>query len=466
MSLQELPPEIHPASDNSLSDIYSSVKLGDRRGWRRALVFAGPAFLVSVGYMDPGNWATDLAGGSQFGYALLWVVLASSVMAIILQTLCARMGVAMDCDLATACRRYYPAPVTWVLWVLCEIAIVSCDIAEVIGSAIALQLLFAIPLTLGVLITGLDVLVLLGLTHLGFRKLEAMVVALISTIVVCFGINVFWSKPDWSQVGSGLTHVQIPGQEALVIAVGILGATVMPHNLYLHTSLVQSRQYKRTPEGRKEAIKLGSWETWVALGAAFFVNAAILVLAAATFHAGGIRVEELADAHKFLTPLLGSLAATLFAVALLCAGQSSTITATLAGQIVMEGFLRIKVAPWIRRLVTRGLAIVPALIMVTTAGEHHTTDLLIDTQVILAMQLPFAVFPLIAFTANRKLMGNLAAPLALTGLGILVGLLITALNLQYLVGQFGWLKVSIGLAVTAGFGVYWWLHRHEAVAEV
>lgn len=429
-------------------------------------MFAGPAFLISVGYMDPGNWATDLAGGSKFGYTLLWVVLASSFMAIVLQTLCARMGIAMDCDLAQACRRYYPRPVTWILWILCEVAIVACDIAEVIGSAIALKLLFKIPLTMGVIITGFDVLILLALTHLGFRKLEAVVVALISTIVVCFGINIFWAKPDWASAAGGLVTPSLPTQEALLIAVGILGATVMPHNLYLHTSLVQSRQYERTEVGRKEAIKLSTVETWIALGAAFFVNAAILVLAAATFHAGGIKVEELEDAHRLLAPVLGGVASTLFAIALLCAGQSSTITATLAGQIVMEGFLQVKVAPWIRRMLTRGLAIIPALLMVSTTGEHQTNQLLVGTQVILALQLPFAVFPLIAFTANKHLMGGFVSPRWLTAVACVVALLITGLNVQYLITTFGWAFVACGALVLAGFGVYWWQNRHNVPAEV
>jgi manganese transport protein len=426
-----LPP---PAStEHSLPDVYRSVPIQAGGGWlRRFLAFAGPAYLVSVGYMDPGNWATDLAGGSKFGYALLWVILASNLMAMVLQTLCARMGIALGKDLAQACRDYYKKPVGIVLWLLCEGAIIACDVAEVIGSAIALQLLFKIPLFWGVLITGLDVIALLALMKLGFRKVEAVILALVGTIFVSFAVNIFWARPDWGGVAKGLVVPAVPNTEALFIAVGILGATVMPHNLYLHSAVVQTRAFEQTPDGKKQAIKMNTIDTIVALGFAFFVNAAILVLAAAVFYKSGILVDDLGQAHELLSPALGGAAATLFAVALLASGQSSTVTATLAGQIVMEGFLNFKIAPWMRRMITRSVALIPALYIVGAAQEQGLNNLLVLTQVVLSMQLPFAIFPLVMFTSDRRKMGAFASPIWLQVVGYAICVVITVLNVKLL----------------------------------
>jgi manganese transport protein len=417
----------------SLPDAYRTVKVPEVGGpWlKKLLAFAGPGYLVSVGYMDPGNWATDLAGGSKFGYKLLWVILASNLMAILLQTLCARLGIATGRDLAQACRDYYKKPASVALWVLCEIAIIACDVAEVIGSAVALKLLFGLPLVWGVIITGADVLVLLALMKFGFRKLEAIVITLVATIFVCFGVNIYMAKPDWAAVGAGLVTPSLPGNGALVIAVGILGATVMPHNLYLHSSIVQTRDIERNKRGKLEAMRMATIDTVISLGSAFFVNAAILVLAAAVFHGTGKVVSELEDAHKLLQPALGGAGATLFAVALLCSGQSSTITGTLAGQIVMEGFLNIRIAPWLRRMITRGLALIPALLLVT-ATSGRDIDLLILSQVVLSMQLPFAIFPLVMFTSDRRRMGDFASPIWLQVLAYMVCVAITLLNLNLL----------------------------------
>ena len=406
--------------------------------WKRFLAFAGPGFLVSVGYMDPGNWATDLAGGSRFGYALLWVILASNLMAILLQTLCARLGLATGKDLAQACRDYYKRPAAIALWILCEIAIVACDLAEVIGSAVALNLLFHLPLLWGVILTSLDVLAILGLSKFGFRKLEAVVITLVATVAGCFALEVFFARPDWGAIGVGLVTPSLPvtpahsDSSALFIALGILGATVMPHNLYLHSSIVQTRATDRTSSGIAQAIRYNTLDTILALGAAFFVNAAILVLAAAVFHKGGKPVEELGEAHALLRPLLGGAAATLFAVALLASGQSSTITGTLAGQIVMEGFLKIRIQPWLRRLITRGLAIIPAVIMILMTGGKDTVGLLILSQVVLSLQLSFAIFPLTMFTSDRKRMGEFVSPLWLTVLAYTVCGIIALLNMKLL----------------------------------
>jgi manganese transport protein len=426
---------------------------------KRFLAFAGPGYLVSVGYMDPGNWATDLAGGSKFGYALLWVILASNLMAMLLQTLCARLGLVTGRDLAQACRDYYKKPAAIALWLLCEIAIIACDLAEVIGSAVALQLLFGIPLIAGVLITGFDVLLILALGHFGFRKLEAVVITLVATVAGCFALEMFLARPDWGGVARGLFTPGFPepfsGEGgSLLIALGILGATVMPHNLYLHSSVVQTRANDRSPDGVRQAIRYNTLDTILALGAAFFVNAAILVLAAAAFHKSGTVVDELEQAHRLLNPLLGGAAATAFAVALLASGQSSTITGTLAGQIVMEGFLRIHIAPWLRRLITRGLAIIPAIILITISGGKNTVQLLILSQVVLSMQLSFAIFPLLMFTSDRKRMGDFVNPLWLKITGYSVCTVIAGLNLKLLWDTIGPIWFSTAVAVVLAFTAY------------
>lgn len=446
----------HTAPDvPTLSEVHRSVPVTGTSWLRRLLSFAGPGYLVSVGYMDPGNWGTDLAGGSQFGYALLWVILASNLMAMLLQTLCVRLGLVTGRDLAQACRDYYKKPVAIVLWILCEIAIIACDLAEVIGSAVALGLLFHIPLTWGVLITGFDVLILLGAMNKGFRKLEAIVIALVATVALCFGLQTFLSRPDWPAVAQGLVP-SIPNKDAFLIALGILGATVMPHNLYLHTSLVQTRDSAQTPEGKREAIKFNTIDTIVALGAAFFVNAAILVVAAAVFHAKGQgKIEDLDKAYELLSPLLGApIAATAFAVALLASGQSSTITGTLAGQIVMEGFLNIRIKPWLRRMITRSLAIIPALIMISASGGKNTVQLLVISQVVLSMQLSFAIFPLMMFTSDPKRMGEFVNPLWVKIVGYAVCTLIAALNVYLLFDKIGPLWLGLIIAVMLGFAVW------------
>jgi manganese transport protein len=409
--------------------------------------------------MDPGNWATDLAGGSKFGYALLWVILASNLMAMLLQTLCARLGLVTGRDLAQACRDYYKKPAAIALWLLCEIAIIACDLAEVIGSAVALQLLFGIPLIAGVLITGLDVLLILALGHFGFRKLEAVVITLVATVAGCFALEMFLARPDWGGVARGLFTPGFPepfsGEGgSLLIALGILGATVMPHNLYLHSSVVQTRANDRSPAGLRQAIRYNTLDTIIALGAAFFVNAAILILAAAAFHRSGTIVDELEQAHRLLNPLLGGAAATAFAVALLASGQSSTITGTLAGQIVMEGFLRIRIAPWLRRLITRGLAIIPAIILITMSGGKNTVQLLILSQVVLSMQLSFAIFPLLMFTSDRNRMGDFVNPLWLKIAGYTVCTVIAGLNLKLLWDTIGPAWFSTAVLVVLAFTAY------------
>ena len=408
---------------HSLHEVYRSVAVRGK-SWRRAFAFVGPGLVVGVGYMDPGNWATDLAAGSRYGYALLWAVLASSLMAIVLQSLCVRLGVGLDRDLAQACGEYFPRPVAVVLWFLCEIAIVACDLAEVVGSAVALNLLFGMPLLWGVLLTSVDVLALLALMRYGFRKLEALVATLVGTVFLAFAWEIFLAKPSLTAVGSSLVTPSLPEPAALLIVIGILGATVMPHNLYLHSALVQTRAYEPTDQGRREAVRYGVWDTVLSLGAAFFVNAAILVLAASVFHPRGQVVEALQDAHSLLKPLLASSAATLFAVALLASGQSSTITGTLAGQIVMEGFLNLRVSPWARRIVTRLLAIVPAVFVVVGAGGQNTVGLLVVSQVVLSLQLPFAVLPLLSFVGDRR-MGAVAPSTMMLVLGWMIGITIT-----------------------------------------
>jgi manganese transport protein len=419
----------------SLPEVHGSVRVTGFSGWmRRFLAFAGPGYLVSVGYMDPGNWATDLAGGARFGYALLWVILLSNLMAMFLQTLCVRLGIAGGRDLAQACRDRYSKPVSYVLWFLCEIAIIACDLAEVVGSAVALNLLFGLPLVWGVVITGFDVMLLLAAMHFGFRKIEAIVITLVTTVAGCFAIEVFLSRPEWGALATGLAVPTIPDAQAFYIALGILGATVMPHNLYLHTALVQTRDIEKTPAGKRLAIRYNTIDTIVALGAAFFVNAAILVVAAAVFHrAGQFDVSELQDAHRLLAPLLGApVASTAFAVALLASGQSSTITGTLAGQIVMEGFIDIRLPPWARRLSTRAIAIIPAAGVTIWFGEAGTAKLLILSQVILGLALPFAIVPLVMFTADRRKMGALVAPRWLSALAALVAAILIVLNIKLL----------------------------------
>jgi len=388
--------------------------------------FAGPAYLVSVGYMDPGNWATDLEGGARFGYQLLWVLMMSNAMAILLQTLSARLGIVRGRDLAQACRENYPRPVNLALWALCEIAIAACDLAEVLGTAIGLKLLFGIPLIFGVAITALDTLLVLWLQRFGMRMLEGFILALVSVIGACFVIEIFLAKPAWGQMVGGL--VPRLSEESLYVAIGILGATVMPHNLYLHSALVQTRRIGASVGARREACGYNLVDSVVALNGALLVNSAILIVSAAVFYQRGLAVREIEQAHLLLAPLLGTaVASRAFAVALLASGQSSTITGTMAGQIVMEGFLNIRMRPWLRRLVTRSLAIIPAVITIGMAGEQATYKLLILSQVILSLQLPFAVIPLIHFTSDRERMGALANPgwvkaLAWTAAAIIVGL--------------------------------------------
>ena len=417
----------------SLADMFASVRTA-RRGsfWRKLLAFLGPGYLVAVGYMDPGNWATSLAGGSRFGYALLTVALLSNLMAIVLQSLCTRLGVGAGRDLAQACRDSYPRWAVLPLWLSAEVAITATDLAEVIGTAIGLNLLFQIPLAIGVIITALDVFLILALQAFGFRWIEAFVVAMLGVIAACFAVQIALADPAWGAVLRGF----VPSTELLVnrdmlyLALGILGATVMPHNLYLHSGLVQTRGYGDTPAEKREAIALATIDSSIALCFAFVINASILILAAATFHhAGKTDVAELDQAHSFLAPLLGStLAPTLFAVALLCCGLNSTITATLSGQIVMEGFLNWRIAPWLRRMVTRMIAILPAVVVTIWAGEKATGQLLILSQVVLSLQLPLAVVPLVMFTASRAKMGPFVAPRWLTALAVLTAALIISLN--------------------------------------
>ncbi|MDH4091783.1 MAG: Nramp family divalent metal transporter [Cyclobacteriaceae bacterium] len=399
----------HKVQRKSLSEVNASIDAGTRKGWRKALAFMGPAYLVSVGYMDPGNWATDIAGGSKFGYALIWVLLMSNLMALLLQSLSARLGLVRQLDLAQASRSTYSKPVNFSLWILAEIAIAACDLAEVLGMAIGLQLLFNLPLIWGVSLTVLDTLLLLLLQSYGMRKIEAFIIALVAIIGGAFVIEMVLAKPDMGALVTGFVP-SLPGEEALYIAIGIIGATVMPHNLYLHSSLVQTRRINTTERGVWSAIKYNFIDSAIALNAAFFVNAAILVLAAATFFKAGLHdVSEIQDAHRFLADLLGTqLAPVLFGVALVAAGQSSTITGTLAGQIVMEGYLNLRITPWLRRIITRLIAIIPALIVILVYGESETGAMLIFSQVLLSMQLGFAIIPLIHFTSDKSKMGVFA----------------------------------------------------------
>jgi len=399
----------------SLPEVHGSIAIPEGAGfWRKLFAFAGPGYLVAVGYMDPGNWATDLAGGARFGYALLSVIMLSNFMAILLQALAARLGIASGRDLAQACRDSYSRPMVYFLWVVCEIAIAACDLAEVVGAAIALNLLFGLPLVWGVSITALDVLIVLFLQHRGFRYVEALVVGLILAIAGSFAVELWLSRPAMGAVAVGfIPRLEIlRSHEMLYIAIGILGATVMPHNLYLHSSIVQTRKYADTYEGKREAIRFASIDSAAALMFALFINAAILVMAAATFHGSGNQaVADIGDAYQLLSPLLGTtLASILFAIALLCSGQNATLTGTLAGQIVMEGFINLRLRTWLRRAITRLIAIVPAIIVVILYGERGTGPLLILSQVVLSLQLPFAVFPLVMFTGDRAKMGQFVNP--------------------------------------------------------
>ena len=416
----------------TLSEVYKTVPVQGVGFWRKIFAFAGPGYLVAVGYMDPGNWATDLAGGSQFGYTLLSVILMSNLMAILLQGLALKLGIVTGRDLAQACRDHFSPPVNFFLWVLCEIAIAACDLAEVIGSAIALNLLFHIPLAIGVVITAADVLIVLFLQNKGFRLLEALVITLIGTVGACFVFELFISRPEFSAVMAGFIPRAeiIRNPSMLYIAIGILGATVMPHNLYLHSSIVQTRRYESTSEGKREAVRYAFLDSTIALSFALFINAAILIVSAATFHASGnTGVAEIQDAYKLLSPSLGvGAASAVFALALLASGQNSTLTGTLAGQIVMEGFLSIRLRPWLRRLITRSIAIVPAVIVAFLYGEAGTTRLLILSQVILSLQLSFAVVPLVMFTSDRMKMGEFVnAPFVKT-LAYTVAAVIALLN--------------------------------------
>ncbi|CCM74624.1 Nramp family divalent metal transporter [Rhizobium mesoamericanum] len=427
----------HEREEASLSDVYRSVqthKQGTR--WRRIAAFLGPGYMVAVGYMDPGNWATSLAGGSKFGYALLTVALLSNLMAIVLQSLCARLAIASGRDLAQACRDAYPKYVSVPLWAFAEIAIIATDIAEVIGTAIGLNLLFGIPLELGVLITSLDVFLILYLQKIGFRWVEAFVIALLGIIAVCFGVQIFLADPEWGAVIRGFfpTAEIVSNPEMLYLALGILGATVMPHNLYLHSGIVQTRAYGHSVPEKREALTYATIDSTIALCFALLINASILILAAAAFHANGkTDVVELGEASSLLSPLLGlAIAPTLFGIALLCCGLNSTVTATLAGQIVMEGFLKIRLQPWVRRLITRAIAIIPAAFVTIWYGDQGTAELLILTQVVLSLQLSFAVFPLVMFTASKAKMGALVAPRWLTATAYLIAVLIAGLNVKLL----------------------------------
>ena len=425
----------------SLPEVHRSLAFPSQPGfWRKLFAFAGPGYLVAVGYMDPGNWATDLAGGSKYNYALLSVILFSSIVAMFLQYLALKLGIATGNDLAQLCRQQYGKKASIPLWIFAEIAIAACDLAEVIGSAIALNLLFHIPLLLGVVITTLDVLVLLMLQQKGFRYIEALIITLIVTIAACFGLEILFSKPDLVPILKGFmpSVAVIKDPQMLFIAIGIIGATVMPHNLYLHSSIVQTRSYPLDRIGKREAIRFASIDSNIALTIALLINAAILILAASTFYrAGRTDVAEIQDAYKLLSPMLGITgASTLFAVALLAAGQNSTITGTLSGQIVMEGFVNIRLAPWIRRLLTRLLAIIPAIVVISIAGEGATTRLLLVSQVILSMQLSFAVVPLVQFTGNRHIMGEFVNAVLVRMIGWTMAAVIAGLNTWLIISQF------------------------------
>jgi manganese transport protein len=429
----------------SLPESHRTIPIPGKGFWRKLLAYAGPGYLVSVGYMDPGNWATDIAGGSRFGYTLLSVILLSNIMAMLLQLLCVRLGVATGKDLAQACRDYFDRRVSFILWILCEIAIAACDLAELLGSAIALQLLFGLPLLFGICLTALDVLGLLFLQHKGFRYVEALVITLVATIGICFTAEILLAQPSMSGILQGyVPQTQIlRNPEMLYLAIGILGATVMPHNLYLHSSIIQTRQWQQTDEKRWEAIKFGTIDSTVALFFALFINSAILIVSAAVFHESGHQhVAEIQDAYQLLSPLIGvGAASTIFGLALLASGQSSTLTATLAGQIVMEGFVQVRLPPWMRRLVTRLVAMVPAIVAVLWFGEQSTGQLLVLSQVVLSLQLSFAVVPLVMFTSDRRLMGDFVNPVWLKVVAWGVAIVIMGLNIWLLIQTFlGWLS--------------------------
>lgn len=416
----------------SLGEVHASVEVKPRTGfWRKLFAFAGPAYLVSVGYMDPGNWATDIAGGSQFGYKLIWVLLMSNLMALLLQSLSARLGIVQGRDLAQASRENYSRPINFFLYILAEIAIAACDLAEVLGMAIGLQLLFGLPLIYGVALTVLDTFLLLFLINVGMRKMEAFVIALIAVIGVSFLIEMILAQPDITEVATGFIP-SLPNYTALYIAIGIIGATVMPHNLYLHSALVQTRKFERTPEETRKAIRFNIIDSAVALNLAFFVNAAILILAASVFYKNGMfDVAEIEDAHRFLAPLLGTTIAPLFfAIALIASGQSSTLTGTLAGQIIMEGYLNLRIAPWLRRLLTRLIAIVPAIITISVFGESATGEMLVLSQVILSLQLGFAIIPLIHFCSDKRRMKEFVIKPYVQVLAWLCALTIVSLNVR------------------------------------
>lgn len=427
-----------PSARPSLGRMNASVPVPQGGSWlRRLLAFVGPGYMVSVGYMDPGNWATDLAGGSQFGYLLLSVILLSNLMAILLQALAARLGIATGLDLAQACRARYSRPVSFMLWIACEIAIIACDLAEVIGTAIALNLLFGIPLVWGAILTALDVFLILLLMNRGFRWLEAFVIALLTLIFVCFGVQMVLAQPSLAAVLDGFVPKAevVTNPAALYLAIGIIGATVMPHNLYLHSSIVQTRAYPRTEQGRRMGLRWAVADSTLALMLALFVNAAILITAAAVFHsAGRTDVAEIQDAYHLLSPMLGvGIASLLFAVALLASGINSTVTATLAGQIVMEGFLSLRIPDWARRLITRGIAVIPVVVVTGLYGESGTAKLLVLSQVVLSMQLPFAVIPLVRFVSDRQLMGSFVIGRVTKALAWAVAGLILILNLKLLI---------------------------------
>lgn len=431
-------PWLRQRGEPPLIDVFRSIRVADGAStWRKLLAFLGPGYLVAVGYMDPGNWATSLAGGAQFGYALLFVALLSNVMAIILQSLSARLAVATGRDLAQACRDAFPRWVSWPLWLLAELAICATDLAEVIGTAIGLQLLFGIPLEVGVVITALDVFLILWLQTKGFRWIEAFVITLLGVTALCFAVQIALADPNWGSVIKGFlpTTSLVTDSHMLYLALGIIGATVMPHNLYLHSGIVQTRAYGESEEERREALKYATIDSTAALMFALTINASILILAAATFHKTGMTdVQEIGRAHELLAPLLGlSIAPTLFGIALLACGMNSTVTATMAGQIVMEGFIDLKLPAWLRRLVTRLVAIIPAIVVTLLYGESSTAKLLILSQVVLSFQLPFAIVPLVLFTASRAKMGALVAPRWLTAVSVLIGLLIILLNVKLLI---------------------------------
>ena len=424
--------------DPSLSEVHRTIAVASHGSmWRKLVSFLGPGYLVAVGYMDPGNWATSLAGGAKFGYALLFIALLSNIMAIVLQHLCARMAVATGRDLAQACRDAYPRALSYPLWFLAEIAICATDLAEVIGTAIGLNLLFGMPLEIGVIITAADVFLILYLQNKGFRWIEAFIITLLGVIAVCFVVQIAMADPDWGQVVRGFapTTQIVTNPDMLYLSLGIIGATVMPHNLYLHSGIVQTRAFGHTSSEKREAVKLATIDSTMALMFALTINASILILAAAAFNkTGNTAVEELDKAHALLAPLLGSaLAPTLFGIALLCCGLNSTVTATMAGQIVMEGFLDLRLPPWLRRLVTRMVAIVPAAIVTIYYGESGTAKLLILSQVILSLQLPFAIVPLIMITASRGKMGELRAPYWLTALAAVIAAIIITLNVKLII---------------------------------